>query len=99
MASRNREIKWGRHYRYYDPNPKSHAFDLLMSDAIAHGYLKSGFTKFDNSNVAKIVCLDRFCRDHLDAELLIGESTGTVNGVRFKRIEDCIGFKLRLDFD
>lgn len=94
---KQREIRWGRLYRDYQPCPDSKAFDLLISDAIKHGYLRSGFGRFGANNVIKTVRLDRFCREVLNAELIIGDSTGRVNGIRFSKQEDCIHFKMRVD--
>lgn len=93
---KNREIRWGRRYRDFYVDPDSAAFDLLIDDAIDRGYISSGFSGFSTVNTLKIVKLDRLCRDHLNAELIIGESTGRVNGIRFRTVEDCLGFKLRI---
>lgn len=88
----NKEIKWGK-----SNQTTRKALDLLVRDAVSKGYLTSGFGDYGSSNVHKVVKLDRFCRDKLDATLLIGESTGRINGIRFKNEQDCVMFKLRLE--
>lgn len=96
MPDKKREIRWGRSYRDFDPIPDSRAFDLMISDATQHGYIRYGINGFGPNNVTKIIKIDRFCREVLDAELIIGESTGRINGIRFKKEEDCIHFKMRV---
>lgn len=91
--SKNKEIRWGRTRRgWLDPHHP--AFDLLVEDATKARYLVSGvgFT----GSIIGTVKLDRYCRDVLNAELIIGESTGFVNGIRFSKVEDCVHFKLRI---
>ena len=94
---KKREIRWGRSFKNYYSPPESKAFELLMSEAIKHRYLRFAFNGFGHQEVNKTIKLDRFCRDVLDAELIIGESTGQINGIRFRNQEDCIHFKMRVD--
>lgn len=90
---KKREIRWGKAFGDYYAVSQNKAFDLLISDATDRGYLK-GFGSYSLINIVK---LDRFCRDVLDAELIIGESTGRINGIRFSKQEDCIHFRMRVD--
>lgn len=90
---KKREIRWGKNFGFYYAESDNKPFALLVSDATDHGYLKG----FRSNRVINIVRLDRFCRDVLNAELIIGESTGYINGIRFKKVEDCVHFKMRVE--
>lgn len=90
------EVRWGKRYSSYSVRPNSSAFDLLIDEAVRHGYLSSGNQLTGYMNMAKVVKLDRFCRKVLNAELIIGDSTGNINGIRFNDENDCTMFKLRV---
>lgn len=91
-----REIRWGKQRKGYNPDPESNAFYLLVDDAKRSGYIRTGYQFVSGGDVLRTVQLDRFCRDVLNAKLIIGESTGYINGIRFSNIEDCLHFKLRV---